>query len=257
MNRKTFSIIAATYNCGQKIEATIRSVLAQNKDLFELIIVDGASTDDTLECIKKYENDLTLVSEKDDGIYYAFNKGIDLATGKYLYFIGAGDTLHEGVLERVNKLLPPENLAFVYGDIYFKEKQTYEKGARSSLDIVSRPICHQTIFYHRDIFDLIGKYDLQYKILADLAFNFKCFGNQQIKKHYIQCVIASFEGSGVSSTAEDSNFRRDLPRLVKNNLGRKAYIYYKADADIYWKLYFPFVRPFVSAFRREKKSDSP
>ncbi|HXG84625.1 MAG TPA: glycosyltransferase family 2 protein [Pyrinomonadaceae bacterium] len=259
MNQKVFSIIIATYNCGRKIEPTIQSILSQNKDLFELIIIDGASTDDTLEYIKKYENDLKLISEKDDGIYYAFNKGIDLATGKYLYFIGAGDILREGVLERVNKALPSENPAFVYGDVYLKEKQLYERGARSNLNFAARLICHQTIFYHRNIFQLIGKYDLQYKILADLAFNFKCFGNRQIKKHYIECVVADFEEGGISSTMEDSNFRKDLPRLIKNNLGMKSYIYYKADAisfDIYWKLYFPFVRPYISAVKRLKDSSS-
>lgn len=257
MNQKTFSIIIATYNCGRKIELTIESILSQNKDLFELIIIDGASTDDTLEYIKKYENDLTLISEKDDGVYYAFNKAIDLATGKYLYFIGAGDILRENVLERVYEDLPAEDPAFVYGDVYIKEKQIYERGERSRLDFATRMICHQTIFYHREIFNIIGKYDLQYKILSDLAFNFKCFGNRQIKKHYIDCVIADFEGGGLSSTTEDFDFRKDMPRLIKKNLGKKSYIFYKADPilwGIYWKLYFPFVRPYVSVLKRLKDS---
>jgi len=257
MNQKTFSIIIATFNCGRKIEHTIESILSQKRDLFELIVVDGASTDDTLEHIKKYENDLTLISEKDDGVYYAFNKGIDLATGEYLYFIGAGDLLREGVLERINNDLPTENLSFVYGDVYLKAKRLYERGARSNLNFAARLICHQTIFYHRSIFELIGKYDLRYKILADMAFNFKCFGNRQIKKHYIQCVVADFEEGGISTTVEDTDFRQDLPRLIKHNLGMKSYIYYKADLvlwGIYFKLYFPFVRPYVSVLKRLKDS---
>lgn len=259
MNRKTFSIIAATYNCGQKIETTIRSVLAQDKNLFELIIVDGASTDDTLEHVKKYENELTLISEKDSGIYYAFNKGINLATGEYLYFIGAGDALDEGALERVKNLLPAEeNLAFVYGDVYLKDEKVYEKSVRSKLTLAVRPICHQTIFYHRSIFELLGKYDVRYKILADLAFNYRCFGSPQIKKYYIPCLIASFESGGVSSTVEDAAFKEDLPLLIKNNLGIKSYIYYKADGlpnRIYWKIYFPFLRPLVYVFKRGKDSE--
>ncbi|MEJ7700922.1 MAG: glycosyltransferase [Pyrinomonadaceae bacterium] len=67
-NQKVFSIIMATYNCGQKVENTLQSILSQNKELFELIVVDGASTDNTLEYLKKYESSLTLISEKDDGI---------------------------------------------------------------------------------------------------------------------------------------------------------------------------------------------
>ncbi len=258
MSQKTFSIIIATYNCGQKIELTIKSILAQNRDLFELIIVDGASTDGTLEYIKKYENDVTFVSEKDDGIYYAFNKGIDLATGKFLYFIGAGDIMHEGVLECVSELLPAdENLAFVYGDVYIKE-WGYNKGKRSRMNHVARPICHQTIFYTRAIFDLVGKYDLRYKISADLVLNFKCFGSPQIKKQYIPCLIATFEGGGISSIMRDPDFRNDELHIIKNNIGIEFYLYYKSYeiwADVYRKLYCPFIRPYVSAFRRKKDSD--
>lgn len=258
MNRKTFSIIVATYNSGRKVELTIQSVLAQKKDLFELIIIDGASSDDTLDYIKKYERDLTYISEKDGGIYYALNKGIDLATGAYLYFIGAGDELEAGVLERVENLLPPAgSRAFVYGDVYIKDKQTYEKGARSRLSHVARPICHQTIFYDRGIFELVGKYDLRYKISADLALNFKCFGNPQIKKQYIPHLIATFEGGGVSSVTRDPNFVNDELRLIKNNLGIESYIYYKSYevwSEVYWKLYFPFIRPLVSALRGKKDS---
>ncbi len=81
-SQKIFSIIMATYNCGEKVENTLQSIFSQNKELFELIVVDGASTDNTLDYIKKYESSLILISEKDGGVYDAFNKGIDIATGK-------------------------------------------------------------------------------------------------------------------------------------------------------------------------------
>ncbi len=68
VGQKLFSIIMATYNCGEKIENTLQSIFSQNKELFELIVIDGASTDNTLESLKKYESSLTLSSEKDDGI---------------------------------------------------------------------------------------------------------------------------------------------------------------------------------------------
>ncbi|HEX9962247.1 MAG TPA: glycosyltransferase family 2 protein [Pyrinomonadaceae bacterium] len=254
-SRKIFSIVLATYNCGRKVERTIESILSQNKDLFELIVVDGASTDETLDCIKKYESDLHLISEKDGGVYDAFNKGIDLARGQYLYFIGAGDKLREGVLEYASEFLPPGVPAFVYGDAYVVKEQIHYGGEYDETRLQTQNICHQSVFYHRDIFALVGKYELRYSIFSDWALNLKCFGNRRIRKQYLQRVIVDFEGGGLSSTDGDADFKKDFPRLVRNYLGLKSYINYKSprvSSGLYRKIYFPFVRPLVSALRRLK-----
>ena len=245
VNQKTFSIIIAAYNCGQKIEKTIESILSQNKDLFELIIVDGASTDDTLNWINKYENDITLISEKDDGIYYAFNKAIDLARGKYLYFIGAGDCLRNNILETMDKHLTGDAVSFVYGDVYLIKQQIYWTGERSKLNLGLQLINHQSVFYHHKIFDLLGKYDLQYRFWADSAFNLKCFGSRQIKKSYIPHVIADYEGGGLSETMEDHHFQKDFPQLVRKNLGIRSYLKFVLFSDLYYTVYLSFFRPFV------------
>ncbi|MEJ7711150.1 MAG: glycosyltransferase [Pyrinomonadaceae bacterium] len=84
--QKLFSILTPTYNCGRKLEKTIRSVLSQDKSLYEYIIIDGCSTDETSSVVEKYSNAVKFVSEKDEGVYDAMNKGIDMATGRYLYF---------------------------------------------------------------------------------------------------------------------------------------------------------------------------
>jgi len=91
--RKRFSVITPTLNPGPKLEATINSVLSQNQKLFEYIIVDGGSTDETLNVIRKYGKRIKWVSKKDRGVYDAMNKGIKMARGDYLYFLGAGDHL--------------------------------------------------------------------------------------------------------------------------------------------------------------------
>jgi len=254
-SRKIFSIVLATYNCGRKVEPTIESILCQNKDLFELIVFDGASTDDTLDCIRKYESDLKLISEKDGGVYHAFNKGIDLASGEYLYFIGAGDRLREGVLETVGEFLPPGVPAFVYGDAFVVKEQIHYGGEYDESRLQKQNLCHQAIFYHRDIFELTGKYDLRYSIFSDWALNLKCFGDRRIEKRYLPRVIVDFEGGGLSSTDGDADFKKDFPRLVRKHLGLKSYINYKSpqvSSGIYRKIYFPFVRPLVSALRRLK-----
>ena len=254
-NRKIFSIVLATYNCGRKIEPTIESILCQNKDLFELIVVDGASTDDTLDRVKKYESSLKLISEKDGGVYHAFNKGIESAAGQYLYFIGAGDRLREGVLETVSEFLPPGVQALVYGDAYVVKEKIHYGGEFCESRLQRQNICHQAVFYHRDIFALVGKYDLRYSIFSDWALNLKCFGDRRVSKQYLRRVIVDFEGGGLSSTGGDADFKKDFPRLIRNYLGVKSYIAYKSPrvaSGIYWKVYFPFVRPLVGALRRLK-----
>lgn len=269
-NRKTFSIVIATYNCGQKVENTLRSILSQNKELFELIVVDGASTDDTLDFLRKYEADLTLISEKDKGVYDAFNKGIDLAEGKYIYFIGAGDCLRPNVLEQVRELLPPEeNPAFVYGSCYLVKRNVVWSGREFDIsDLICENICHQAVFYHRSLFAVVGKYELRYKVFADWFFNFRCFARREISKQYISCVIADYEEGGLSAElGSDSAFKRDFPSLVKRHLGVSSYLKCKAfmtSPNVYSFAYgassalfghlFSFGRLSVRAYRRLKKS---
>src|SRR2546429_3018448 len=118
MRRKRFSIITPTLNPGPKLEGTIKSVLSQNKELFEYIIVDGGSTDETLNIIKKYGEHIKWISERDCGPYDSMNKGIGTANGDYLYFLGAGDLLRQNILEKVQKYIPGTPLTFIYGNVY-------------------------------------------------------------------------------------------------------------------------------------------
>ena len=271
-NPKIFSIIMATYNCGSKIEATLRSIFSQDKELFELIVVDGASTDDTLDYIKEYESDLTLISEKDDGIFDAFNKGIDAAAGKYIYFIGAGDCLQPGILEQVKDFLPADTPTLVYGNCYFVKKKFFDGRKFSSFDFTWTNICHQGEFYHRSIFDIIGKYDLKYRIFADWMLNLKCFLHQGINEQYIPLYIADYQEDGLSSELNnDPAFKKDFPQFVKKELGIKAFIICKAKMTNPDALYFeyglgyglfyemlghliPVARPFVRGYRTVKKT---
>jgi glycosyltransferase involved in cell wall biosynthesis len=220
---KRFSIITPTLNSGAKLQETIESVLSQGKDLFEYIIVDGSSSDETLEIIKRYDGQLKWTSETDRGVYDAMNKGIEMASGDYLYFLGAGDHLRNKVLERIENLAPNEDLIFLYGKVYYLDEKREYLGRFNEAKIARANICHQAIFYSRRIFEVVGKYDLRYKLLADHAFNIKCFGDQRIKKIYVDEVIADYEGQGVSKV-KDLNFIKDMPRLIRENLGLKRYL---------------------------------
>jgi len=266
-DQKLFSVILATYDCGRKVEDTLKSILSQNRELFELIVIDGASTDDTLDSIKKYDNGLTLVSEKDVSVYEAFNKAIDLAKGRYIYFIGAGDCLRPGVLEQVKELLPQEVPAFVYGNIFLKKQNIYQAQNYRTSDFIFNNICHQAVFYHRDIFDIIGKFNLRYKVFADWVLNLQCFTEPKIKKQYIPCLIADFEEGGLSSQRNnDAAFKKDFPSLIKKHLGFASYLKSKAymiNPNLYCfgynggyalkKHLFSYIAPYFRRFRSLKK----
>lgn len=254
----------ATYNCGQKVENTLDSIFSQNKELFEVIVIDGASTDQTLDHIKKYESDLTLISEKDEGVYYAFNKGIDLATGKYIYFIGAGDCLRPGILETIKEFLSLENPSLIYGNCYFTKQQLYSGRKFNSKLFSEYNICHQGVFYHRAIFDIVGKFDLQYKVFADWFFNLKCFIDESITKKYVNHVIADYEEGGLSSKiSNDPVFLKEFPLFVKKQFGVLHYVRCRISLNepyifkfIYFRNYFLQPDYWVSKYSNLKNSDS-
>lgn len=224
--RRLFSVIIPTYNCGPKLEATIKSVLAQRRGLYELIVVDGGSTVETLEVVRKYAGRLRFVSERDRGVYDAINKGVRMSSGKYLFFLGAGDRLREGVLERVGKSLPRES-SLVYGDAYLVRHGVCVGGAFERTDFIRRNICQQAIFFERTIFDMLGGFDLKYKVYADWAFNMKCFADPRVRKVYLGLVVADFEGWGISDTQQDLDFQSDLPRLIRKYVGVSEYLRYR------------------------------
>ena len=216
--QKLFSVITPVLNSGTKIRRTIESVLSQTPDLFEYIIVDGKSTDDTFATIQPYKNEIIFVSESDRGVYDAMNKGIDRSFGKYLYFLGAGDSLRPAVLENVAPLLPVAGPALVYGNVFWEGSGLVYAGEFTKAKLKEQNICHQAIFYERRIFDLIGKYELRFKVLADWVLNIKCFGSDRIRKHYIDFIIADFEGDGFSLKTPDETFHRESAELFTTYL---------------------------------------
>ncbi len=214
MEPKLLSIVTPAFNSGPKIEKTIGSVLSQNKGLFEFIIVDGASTDGSLDIIEAYADRIKLISEKDEGVYDAMNKGIEMSTGKYLYFLGAGDSLKEGILSRVESLLPRGELALVYGNVYMVDRGVTYDGEFDRTKLKKHNICQQAMFYERTVFDVMGAFETRFNVLADHAFNLKCFWNDRIQKKYIAYVIANYEGGGMSERESDVNFSRDYAELM-------------------------------------------
>ena len=176
MNHPFFTIITVCYQAEETIEQTIDSVLAQTFSDIEYVIVDGASTDKTLEIIEKYRDDprVTLISEKDQGIYDAMNKGAKIARGAYVEFLNSGDTFTDpDVLTNVHAYITEHSGDLFYGDIVYRQPDGGESVRRYSqfcsssfYYLLGDSINHQSLFAERTCFD--GQFfDLQYAVVAD------------------------------------------------------------------------------------------
>lgn len=221
MKPPLISIITPTINSGAKIGTTIASVLSQGKELYEFLVIDGGSTDGTLAQLRAQGSALRYLSEPDEGIYDAMNKGIQLTSGKFLYFLGAGDRLLPGVLEAVavemRKLLSRgqhSRPTLLYGNVDWAKYGRPYDGRFTRSKLLRRNICHQAIFYQRSVFEQLGFYNTKYRSLADWEFNIRCFSSPAIRKRYIPLSIAQYEGTGRSTTTPDPAFYADFPRLT-------------------------------------------
>lgn len=217
-----FSIVIPVFRAAEKLECSIHSVLRQPRGLWELIVIDGGSGDGTAEVMEAHSDHIKYaVSEPDGGVYDAMNKGMSRASGRYLYFLGAGDTLREGVLERVAAHLPPRRVGFVYGNVWMRDRGVVWDGPWTARKFRKRTPCQQAIFYDRRIFARHGGFELRYPALADYAMNIRCFGDRWIEKVYLDEIVADYEGGGLSASHGDACFHRERPALLRRHLGIK------------------------------------
>lgn len=205
------SIITVVYNAESTLLQTMDSVSLQTYPNIEYLIIDGKSTDGTLEIIKKNQQRIQYwISEKDKGIYDAMNKGIKASTGDWLIFLGADDVFYnEEVLHNIFRDNDLRNVDFLYGDVVLKIKQRIFGGSRTYDELISRNINHQSIFYRKNIFERMGLFNLRYKILSDYQFNLQIFRNPFLIKKYVPGIITLYYDKGRSNQIIDGNFYED------------------------------------------------
>jgi glycosyltransferase involved in cell wall biosynthesis len=216
-----FSVVIPTFNSGSTIGEALNSLLKQKFSDFEVIIVDGLSSDDTVLNVKSYgESGLQyqFVSEKDKGVYDAMNKGISQATGQWLYFMGSDDSLFDpDVLKNVYESISNQKFGKVYyGDVVISgdtswahDGEVYD-GQFSLQKLISKNICHQSVFYNGEFIKKeIGLFNIKYPICADWDFNFRCWSKTEFI--YMDLKIANFSAGGESTKyREDLNFTEDM-----------------------------------------------
>ena len=216
-----FSIIVPTFNMATTLHACLDSIAHQTCSDCELVLVDGGSTDGTLDIAKSFAptlgTRLVIHSGPDQGPYDAMNRGVEMATGAWLLFLGADDTLYEAeTLARVAAFIgehEPSHL--VYGDVISSLTGSRHAGV-FDLDrlLFGTNICHQSIFYRRELFAGIGPYNLRYRVCADWDFNIRCFSNPALVTRYMDIVVARWNNMTGLSAREgaDKEFKKRLPK---------------------------------------------
>ena len=206
-----FSIIIPVFNSDKTLQETIDHILLQSFKGFELILIDGQSTDGTLEIIKSVIQtfptlDINYISEPDGGIYDAMNKGIRMAKGSWFYFSGADDVFQSAdVLMNIYREIGKEPVDLIYGNVRGTESGTdyiYDSVAK----VLTQGIHHQSIFYKCNLFKLVGNYSRAFTIAADYHLTLKIFADKNLKTRYVNQDIALFGEAGLSSKKFDYKF---------------------------------------------------
>lgn len=212
------TVIIPSFNSEKYIESCVENVFEQDYQNLELLVMDGASKDQTLdrlrECAGKFPK-LQYFSEKDNGIGDAINKGIEKSTGEWIYVLGADDKFYNStVLSDIFR--EPENLDndVIYGNVLFTPENIVYAGEFDNENIVRKNICHQAIFIRKSLHDTLGNYSTKYKLLSDYDFNLRWMANDNVRVKYIDKIIALYNHTGITSRVIDSDFIKDKDELL-------------------------------------------
>lgn len=220
------SIITVSFNASKTIEETILSVLSQNFSSIEYIIVDGASTDGTLDIIQRHRKKITsFVSEKDKGIYDAMNKGISMCTGDVIGILNADDVYaNTDTVSRVAEEFLSSETDAVYGDLTYVAKDNLEKVIRywRSNEYEEGDFKkgwmppHPSFFLKRSCYDSFGKFNVTFRISADYELMLRMIYKHGISTKYIPKVITKMRMGGESNVSIKN-------RILANKEDRRAW----------------------------------
>lgn len=194
------SIITINYNNKIGLEKTLKSVLCQSFQNFEYIIIDGGSTDGSREYLNIHADSLYYwVSERDNGLYNAMNKGIKVANGEYFLFLNSGDFLSTDTA--LEDFITHEGFCgdIIYGDYKFEQGFKIYPDHLTPLHFIRSTLPHQSTFFKGDIFNQVGFYNEKYNIVADREFYIRCFLCNKFVFTHIQYPLTFFDLSGISS----------------------------------------------------------
>lgn len=229
MNDTSVSIITVTLNSSKTIRDTINSLLNQNYKNVEFIIIDGGSTDGTIELIRSFGKKVSIFkSEPDKGIYDAINKGIKYATGEIIGTLNSDDVFYDDkVIEKVVRTFDDPEIDAVYGDIVFVSPNAPNKTIRYYSSKHFNPgrfrygfmPAHPSFYVRRELFDNFGYYRTDFKIAADFELLVRFINVNRIKCKFIEMPFVRMRTGGVSTKSWKSNYllNSEILRACREN----------------------------------------
>lgn len=224
-----YTVITVCYNNKIGLEGTIKSVIHQTYKDFEYIIIDGASTDGSIDIIKKYSNHIShWVSEPDKGVYSAMNKGIKIAQGEYIIFMNAGDTFYSNnILEKVDKLNLQCDLAVGKASMIKDGKECSVVVPPQEITLgfwIHHSVIHQAAFMRTSM--LKEKlYDETLRIVSDWKYMLHEYITRNYTYQPIPFIVCCFDTTGISSDNKKRNNERD--KVLKELLPPMLYVEHK------------------------------
>ena len=227
------SIITATYNCASVVEYCLASVAEQSHEDIEHIVIDGVSSDATLEVLQKHQFKITkIVSEPDDGIYDALNKGIACASGDVIGFLHSDDVFtSKDVLENVASMFKADDsVSAVYGDLVYVHESTPNRVIRTWRSSPFSPHLlklgwmppHPTLYVRREWYERIGGFDKRYFISADYFSVLQLFSQSNFSAVYLPEVMVKMRLGGASNRSLSAIWRKsaeDWAALRRSGFG--------------------------------------
>jgi glycosyltransferase len=214
------SIITVCFNSVETIEDTIRSVLGQDYKNIEYVIIDGGSTDGTLDILTKYQGQISkCISEPDNGIYDAMNKGINLATGEVIGFLHADDFYAtKETIKKVARVFEQNKVDCLWGDLVYVSKENTEKiirywksgGYRKNLFKNGWMPAHPTFFAKRCIYEKYGYFNTDFRIAADYEIMLRFLHKFNISNYYIPEVLVKMRVGGLSNRSLKNVVRKSI-----------------------------------------------
>ena len=239
----TITIITIVLNDAKNIEKTLLSVINQNIKQIEYIIIDGGSTDGTVDIIKKYENSIAYwSSQKDNGIVDAFNKGIKKATGDIIGLVNSGDFLESNTLKKVSETFKGNHADIVYGNMQYwiQNKKEYIYKADHLLLAKFMSLNHPAVFVRKEIYNQYGLFHDTYKVAMDYDLMLR-FYSKGAKFKYIDSVLSNMALGGISDVNWQLAYRESF-NIRKKYMGNSVSLY----ASYLWQVLKRYVSNTVS-----------